>query len=230
VTNGMSQVNAIVHSFVCLMGCNSLHSCTILVININLSEMYLCGILPFICAFALVIQPILGYDRALYDSGSTVYLEITFHEFDRLYFVDQRDVMLGNIQEATVGAQDPIGYRDMETSPNTAGPLGYQARLLFDFAKRDSTPASLLASTLRNSPEDVFPPSEVSIVILIHLLAGMVLYECGRSQPLNVSTVRLLQSYLRRYDQLHLSMWNSWNEGSSHFTNRQNGGWMYLSM
>jgi len=174
VTNGMSQVNAIVHSFVCLMGCNSLHSCTILVININLSEMYLCGILPFICAFALVIQPILGYDRALYDSGSTVYLEITFHEFDRLYFVDQRDVMLGNIQEATVGAQDPIGYRDMETSPNTAGPLGYQARLLFDFAKRDSTPASLLASTLRNSPEDVFPPSEVRIVIFMVIWHGFV--------------------------------------------------------
>jgi hypothetical protein len=163
-------------SFVCLMGCNSLHSCTIfvIIIYIYLQEMYMCRILPFICAFALVIQPILGYDRALYDTGSTVYLEITFHEFDRLYFVDQRDIMLGNIQEATVGAQDPIGYRDMETSPNTAGPLGYQARLLFDFAKRDSTPASLLASTLRNSPEDVFPPSEVRIVIFMVIWHGFV--------------------------------------------------------
>jgi hypothetical protein len=132
--------------------------------------MYISRILPFLCAYALVIQPILGYDRALYDSGSTLYLEITFHEFDRLYFVDQRDIMLENIQEATIGAQDPIGYRDMETSSNTSleYPLGYQARLLFDFAKRDSTPASLLSSTLKNSPEVVFPPSEVRMHLHFH--------------------------------------------------------------
>ena len=95
-------------------------------------------------------------------------MEITFHELDRLSFVDQRDIMLGNIQKATIGAQDPIGYRDMETSPNTAGPLGYQARLLFEFAKRDYTPASLLASTLKKSPDVVFPPSEVRTYLLIY--------------------------------------------------------------
>lgn len=98
-----------------------------------------------------------AFDRAVYDLGTSAYLQATFHGLDRLAFLELRHTLLSRIAQAAVGAGDSIVFRDMDTS-QVNGPLGYEARLLFDFAPADATPASLVASVLANNPETVISP------------------------------------------------------------------------
>ena len=98
-----------------------------------------------------------AFDRALYDRGTSAYLQATFHGLDRSAFLDLQTVLLSRIAQAAVGTEDSIVYRDLETSAQDDGPLGYEARLVFDFTPADATPAALLASTLARNPNDVLP-------------------------------------------------------------------------
>lgn len=102
---------------------------------------------------------VLGYNRSLYNTGSSVHIRTTFHDLDRLTFIDFESIMLSNVQSTAIGVQDSIVYRDMDSSQNN-GPLGYEAVLLFDFSERDSTPASLLISAISEDSEVIFPSDQ----------------------------------------------------------------------
>ncbi len=112
----------------------------------------------FLATCCLLARAMVGraFDRGLYDLGTSAYLQATFHGLDRLAFLELQHTLLSRIAHAAVGAGDSIVFRDMDTS-QVNGPLGYEARLLFDFSPADATPASLIASVLANNPETVIP-------------------------------------------------------------------------
>lgn len=97
-----------------------------------------------------------AFDRGMYDLGTSAFLQATFHGLDRLAFLELQHTLLSRIAQAAVGAGDSIVFRDMDAS-QVNGPLGYEARLLFDFSPADATPASLVASILSKNPESVIP-------------------------------------------------------------------------
>lgn len=111
----------------------------------------------YACFLVFLLQGLVrGFNRSLYDLGSSVHVRVTFEELDRMSFLDFQDIMLSNVQRESIGLRDSIVYRDLDPSQNN-GPLGYQALVLFDFSPRDSTPASLLDTVISHDPWKVFP-------------------------------------------------------------------------
>lgn len=119
-----------------------------------------------------------SFDRALYDGGTSAYLKATFHGLDRFAFLDLQSNLLSRVAKAAVGAADSIVFRDMD-STQVNGPLGYEARLLFDFTPADATPASLLASILSQNPESVLPTSVFGQYSVAHAMVLQCPTPCG---------------------------------------------------
>jgi len=131
------------------------------------------------CFIALFLQTsVEGYDRSLYDLGTSVHVRVTFEELDRLSFLDLQDMMLSNIQQIAIGSQDSIIYRDLDTSQKN-GPLGYEALVLFDFSPRDSTPAALLNTAISNDPQRAFPLETFGMYNVTFVGLLECTYPCG---------------------------------------------------
>lgn len=124
----------------------------------------------------MLVIPALGFNRSMYDLGTSIHVRVTFHELDRLAFLDLQDIMLSNVHMVAIGTQDSMVYRDLDSSQNN-GPLGYEALVLFDFSPRDSTPASLVNSVISNNPENIFPPETFGASDVSY--AGMLACSCG---------------------------------------------------
>lgn len=131
------------------------------------------------CLMMLFLQAsVQGYNRSFYDLGTSIHVRVMFDELDRLAFLDLQDKMLSKIQETAIGLQDSIVYRDLDSSQKN-GPLGYEARLLFDFSPRDSTPASLLDTVISNDPQSVFSSDTFGACNMIFVGMLECTYPCG---------------------------------------------------
>jgi hypothetical protein len=117
-------------------------------------------------------------NRTLYDLGTSVYFHATFHELDRVAFLDLQGDFLSEVSKLSVGASNSIVYRDLDVS-QLSGPLGYEARLLFDFSPEDETPASLLKSTLARDPEVIFSKETFGAYDVSHATMLQCASPCG---------------------------------------------------